>query len=342
MTPSPPQPYDTVRAAILAECVAMTRYLLSSGAGVSADLVAEVERYESADGPVIEIGAMSITHQRLSRLVHPAKPASIVYLLDYAARHPSRNVLGTIPIVRQVMGLSLACLVVFISLGVFQHVAAIRNGALVGSPGLRVFLGEIFWMSAAGLGASFATLFQLNQQIATRTYDPATATWHWVRVTLGVIAGFVLVALVPVEGMEAPGAQVMAKPALAMLGGFSASVVYMALNRLVDAVESMFRPDSRLQTAAGQRARNAELEQGEAEARLSLAVQLRGVQEKLAAGRSPEAAVAELRGLVERLLPSGTAFGDRGTASSNGAGGYGDAAAGAEPHESSGAGVRKS
>jgi hypothetical protein len=307
MSPSTAHPPGTLRGELVHECVAMTRYLLSSGAGVPADLVAQVGAYALAEGGPADAGSLANVHQRLVRLVHPAQPGSILYLQEISANRPSRSTLGAVPIVRQILGISLVCLAAFIALGVFGSVAAARNGALIESVAVRVFLQEIFWMSAAGLGASFATLFEVNQQITGRTYDPSAAPWLWVRLTLGVVAGFVLVALVPVGGPGGSGAHMMAKPTLALLGGFSAPVVYLALNRLVESVESMFRPDDKQGAAAGRRSLNAQLEQDGAESRMSLATELLQVQQRLAAGGAPEAASAELRALVERLSTSATA-----------------------------------
>lgn len=297
----------TLHGQLVHECVAMTRYLLSSGAGAPADLVAQVGAYALAEGGPADAGSLANVHQRLVRLVHPAQPGSILYLQELSANRPSRSTLGTVPVVRQILGISLVCLAAFIALSVFGSVAAARNGALIDSVAVRVFLQEIFWMSAAGLGASFATLFEVNQQITGRTYDPTTAPWLWVRLTLGVVAGFVLVALVPMGEAGGGGAHPMAKPTLAMLGGFSAPVVYLALNRLVASVESMFRPDDRQGGAARRRSVHAQLEQDGAEDRISLAAELLQVQRSLAAGSPPEAVSADLGVLVERLSTSETA-----------------------------------
>lgn len=307
MSPSTAHPSETLHTALVDECVAMTRYLLSSGAGVPADLVSQVDACASAEEGPADAGSLANVHQRLVRLVHPAKPGSLVYLQELTANRPARSALGTVPVVRQILGISLACLAAFIGLGVFGSVATARNGELVESIAVRVFLDEIFWMSAAGLGASFATLFEVNQQITGRTYDPTTAPWLWVRLTLGVVAGFVLVALVPLDGAGGRGAHVMARPTVALLGGFSAPVVYLALNRLVESVESMFRPDDRQGAAARRRSVNAQLEQDEAESRMSLTAELLQVQRSLAAGTPPATVSAELGALVERLNTSATA-----------------------------------
>ena len=314
MAPPTAHPSQTLHGELMHECVAMTRYLLSSGAGVPANLVVQADAY--AKGEPADAGSLANVHQRLARLVHPAKPGSILYLQEIAANRPSGSTLGTVPVVRQIMGISLVCLAAFIALGVFGSVARAQNGALVESVVARVFLKEIFWMSAAGLGASFAALFEVNQHITGRTYDPATAPWLWVRLTFGVVAGFVLAALVPVGGPGGSGAHVMAKPTLALIGGFSAPVVYLALNRLVESVESMFRPDARHGADARRRSSNAQLEQAEAESRISIAAELLQLQRRLAMGEPPDAVSAELRGLVERLSTSATdAAGPEGGAS---------------------------
>ena len=56
----------------------------------------------------------------------------------------------------------------------------------------------------------------------------------------GLIAGIVLPELIPVQGDQA-----LSRPLLALLGGFSASVVYRLLSRLVDTLESLFQGDPR-------------------------------------------------------------------------------------------------
>ena len=306
MLPSSANAYHAVGAQLLRESVAMTRYLLSSGAGVPGDLVREVERHESAAGALPDVGPLSAAHGRLAKLVSPARPGSVVYLGEVSASSTSRNILGTIPLVRQILGVALVCLALFISLSLFQYVDAEPNVSVVDSDALRVFLGEIFWMSAAGLGASFAILFQVNELIAARRFEPSDAPSHWIKLALGVIAGFILVALIPLEGVDGRGAQVMAKPTLAMLGGFSASAVYLILNRLVDSVESVFRPDEKTQAAAQRRAETAQREQEASESRMAVAGRLMAVQQKLASGATTEAAAAELRELVGSLLPTGS------------------------------------
>lgn len=312
MAASPAKEPVAIRTLLLRESVAMTRHLLSSGAGVPGDLVREVDRYESA-GSLADLGPLSVAHARLSRLVAPAHPGSILYLSDAARSRPG-DPFGTVPLLRQVMMVSAVCLASFIALSLFRYVDVHPGAPLVASDELRVLLSEIFWMSAAGLGASFATLFQVNDQIAKRTFDPGDAPQQWIKLTLGVIAGFVLVALVPPEAMGGSD-HAMGKPALAMLGGFSASVVYLILNRLVDAVEFMFRPDARTRLAAQQRGKAAQLELDAMESRSDLAGQLLAVQQKLASGEPVNTIAAELRTIVASLLP-GRGEEDAGTSTS--------------------------
>lgn len=68
-------------------------------------------------------------------------------------------------------------------------------------------------------------------------HSEARHSSDWVRFNLGLIAGMVLAVLVPID----TGSKTFERPLLALLGGFSASVVYRILQRLVDTLESSCR-----------------------------------------------------------------------------------------------------
>jgi hypothetical protein len=107
----------------------------------------------------------------------------------------------------------------------------------------------VFLMSAAAMGGCFHALFIAHSYIEQGTYDPRFESSYWMRIGLGIIAGLVLSQMIPIgPGPEAGGdaaapvssASVFGKPLLALLGGFSATLVYTILQRLVETVESLF------------------------------------------------------------------------------------------------------
>ena len=171
----------------------------------------------------------------------------------------------------------------------------------------------MFWLAAAGIGASFAFLFTLTDQITARTFDPDEAPSFWVKFFLGLVAGFILVALIPINsGSGAEGAttstQALAPPTIALLGGFSASAVYRILTRMVEALESVFTGGAKEQAAIAQKAALTRASEESAQSRMAVAGQLVDLQQQLAAGISTDRAAAQIRQVVAALVPTSTPF----------------------------------
>lgn len=137
---------------------------------------------------------------------------------------------------------AIVSLVALVLLSLSQKVNAQESTSdILKSSGIPLLLNELFFLAAAGLGASFATLFRAHKYIIEGTYDPKYDTLYWSRFILGIIAGLILVEFIPFETSNQ--ATPIARPLLAMLGGFSATVVYQILSRLVDSVGSIVQGD---------------------------------------------------------------------------------------------------
>jgi len=119
----------------------------------------------------------------------------------------------------------------------------------------------LFLIAAAGLGASFQALFQANRYVVAGTFDPKYESSYWIRFVLGLIAGLLLAELVPLqtEGALETGGMIggFGNPALAMLGGFSSAVIYRVIHRLITAVESLVRGETRDIIASREQAEKA-------------------------------------------------------------------------------------
>ena len=169
---------------------------------------------------------------------------------------------------------------------------------------IKVILERVFWLSAAGIGASFAMLFQLNDEITARNYDPDQTASYWVKFFLGVVAVFILVALVPVDSTPDTGAEVLGPPTIALLGGFSASAVYRILTRMVEALESVFTGGPKEQAAAAEKAASTRAAEESSQARMAVAGQLVEIQQQLAAGMASQEAAGRIRQVVAALVPA--------------------------------------
>lgn len=324
-------PVPSLKEQLVRESCSMVRRLVTNGVRVPPSVVQAADDFETAlaHGRPIDMTALAGTHERLSRLVAPARPGTL-YLLDQGVhQRGGASSLGPVKLVRDLVRVAMVCVAVFIVLSVVTLVdanAAIDLFGVEPRPGealapdshpasvhrllvLKLILQRVFWLAAAGIGASFAMLFALNEQVTARTFDPDEAAAYWVKFFLGVVAGFILVALVPLDaGSGAEGAssgtQALGPPTVAMLGGFSAPAVYRILTRMVEALESVFTGGAREQAAAAEKAASTRAAEESAQARMAVAGQLVNIQQRLAAGMPVDRAAAEIRQVVAALVPA--------------------------------------
>jgi hypothetical protein len=130
-----------------------------------------------------------------------------------------------------------------------------------------------------------------------------------VKFFLGLVAGFILVALVPIgsgsggEGATT-GAQALGPPTIALLGGFSASAVYRILTRMVEALESIFSGGAREQMLSAEKGAVLRAAEETGQARMAVASQLVQIQQRVALGLPPHEVSAQLRDVVATLIPA--------------------------------------
>jgi hypothetical protein len=93
------------------------------------------------------------------------------------------------------------------------------------------------------------------------------------------MAGLLLPALIPIGGDVDDNT--LTKPLLALLGGFSAAMLYRLLERLVTTVESLVRGDSRELRAAEREAVTARAMADAGRERLAIVAELRRLQERV-------------------------------------------------------------
>jgi len=284
-----------LRAHLLRQCEAMVRHAFASGLSVPGSLVQTLQTAARSEDESTGIQPLAQAHGRLSQIVAPATPRSILVLTDEATTNRLLRFLGPVALVRRMMLVALVSLAVFILAGLSSHVNA-ESGDIMISQGWELLLNLVFFLAAAGLGASFFALFQVNRYIVEGTFDPKYETSYWIQFILGLISGILLSQLAPVD---LQGSAVnLTRASLAMLGGFSVRIVYRILSRLVETVESLVRGETREILAARELVTRARLEEQAAQSRMKLMVELVELKGKLGAG----AASGELEGILEKLL----------------------------------------
>lgn len=292
---------------ILAECEVMLRYAMGKGIPVPRHIPLAIAReLQSVLDPVDSSSASQLPglvgiHNRLSKIIAPATARTLLLLAHENQARSPLHFLGPLPLIRHVMVAAIVSLVALIWISLSPNVnAQAGTSDILKSSGIPLLLNELFFLSAAGLGASFATLFRVHRYIVDGNYDPKYDTLYWSRFILGIIAGLILVEFVPID---APSHTTpFARPLLAILGGFSATVVYQILSRLVESVGSIVQGDVNAVSQAEQAAAEMRSEVSESQHRMEVVGQILKLQSQVHAGMSPEEALRALQQVAQSLL----------------------------------------
>jgi hypothetical protein len=222
---------------LLAECRVMAQYALTSGKKIPPSTVQFLDYCTRSSDYALNdetLEKLVTAHSSLTEIVKPARPDTLLLLADTTQTSWLCRVLGPVALIRQLTVIAVVFVVLFITLTVFQFDDSLASSRQ--DLAIFAFLRLLYYLAAAGLGAAFAALFKANGYIVAATFRLQYAFSYWIRFTLGLVAGLLLATFVPVR--EAPDSIISFSPALlALLGGFSASVLYRILTRLIDALE---------------------------------------------------------------------------------------------------------
>jgi hypothetical protein len=228
-------------------CRVMLDFVLKNGKKIDSVQVAIIETNASRTEMKEMVGA----YNYLADLVKPALPGTLIMFDKSKKEKSTLSILGPLPIVRHFMLLSIASLIALIasSLSAEVNVKTIQLSMLQGY-GISQAFRFLFLLAASSVGAAFYALFEMNNYISAGTFDIKYSSIYWSRYVLGLVAGIMLselfiVFIEPSEatveiGASLSSATYLLKPILAILGGFSASLVYRILTKLIFAVESIF------------------------------------------------------------------------------------------------------
>jgi hypothetical protein len=302
------RPAPALDEQMLRAAEAMVRYSLASGIVVPEPVAEVVERAARArdgdtDFPRPDVRQLTRAHNELVRLVAPATPRSILVVSE--GRRSALSMLGPVRLVRQMLVVVIVFLVAFLLLASSQEVNE-TSGDFFHSSGLPVLINGLFYVVAGGLGAAFSALFTAHRYIKEQIYDPKYESTYWLRFILGLMAGLLLPALIPLGADGDAGA--VSRPVLALLGGFSASVLYRILERLVTTVETLVRSDPRTMRTVSREVATARASEQTALERLTLVGDLRRLESQARADGDGRLADG-IDDLIQGLLPGRVANG---------------------------------
>ncbi len=198
-----------------------------------------------------QISLFANIHLELTKLVAPARPASLLLLSDQRRDYPWRHSFGAVPMVRKMLALAVLSLMLMLGVALSSDVSAENmTKGLLALQGLPLLANETFLIAAAAVGATLANLKRLDRYVSACTYDERYESSYWTRVVMGVISGvilsqviygvFISAAKANAAGASNPGFIEIGQPVLALLGGFSAEVVHDILAHLISVVQNVF------------------------------------------------------------------------------------------------------
>ncbi len=306
-----------LREQVYLECRAMTEYLLANGKAVPVSAIKHIEAMEDLSTPDekdngipnirkdLDITPLLETHSLLVGIIEPATPRTIL-LLDMENRSSSVfKFLGAVSLIRQLMVATLISLFLFVTLMASPYIGSAELADdVLAAAGFEQFARLFFYISAAGLGASFAALYKANSYISKGTYDPSYQSSYWIRFSLGIIAGLLLAILISQKAVE--GGEILShgvvRPLLALLGGFSADLLYTFLNRMEETFKSLFESSAQNILDAKSIEGKAKLASLEVDGRMKLAKNLMEVQQQLSTATDPEEAKQQINELLQNLI----------------------------------------
>lgn len=246
---------ESVRNRLLIECKSMIKYAIKKGKSLKAT---QVELLTSGLNTGMSNVQLVNLYNYLTTVVSPAQPNAITLLESDEGTNNLISFLGPLPIFRQFMLTTVLSIIALIGISMSPalNTHTIQMSILQGSGVTQIVL-LAFLISSASLGACFHALFKMNSFISDSTFDPTFNFSYWSRYCLGIVAGLLLseffVSFVDQTSEQTNSANdgpigtlsYLLKPVLAMIGGLSANLVYRIFNQLVNAIEGVFKLDTK-------------------------------------------------------------------------------------------------
>lgn len=249
-----------------------------------------------------DIALLVTAHASLTSLVDPAKPQAI-FQMDMKNQCGHFSFISPVPLIRHMFIVALVSLITFV-LVVLTPFISVEDINIFNSDGLKLFVQLIFLISAAALGASFSALYTANQYIKDMTWDPNLATSYWVQFLLGIISGLLLSVILKNEALSSELLEPnIIRPLLAILGGFSADLLYTFLNRMIDALKSLFQGSSREIINNQSQKITTKAAKDTMKDKIALAAQLTQLQKTIGVNSDPAAVQKQLDEMFQSLFP---------------------------------------
>ena len=279
---------------LINEIRALVAYLLQSGVKLPPELGDKIEKINQAIGGQVSVSELIDVYGELSDLIKPAIPRGI-----YSKRSDSfSKTQQSPPIVWEMLGVSVFSLLLLILLGGSGYVTPQNIDANpLESEGFVSYMPSLYILISAALGAAFNNLNSMYSYIVAGVYDPKYVSSYWVRLVLGIVAGYIIAQLVD---LDIDG--IYDKTLLAILGGYSVEVVIWALGRFVETLKTLIQGSQGFTAEKYQQELNTELSAYKIKNSAKLSGQLLETKAKLKDQGASDEMIAELDSIIADVV----------------------------------------
>jgi hypothetical protein len=293
----------SIRGLLAAETSAMAAQALSYGQKVPSSALRVLSGIEEGrtDSNIEELAA---AHEQLAQIISPMTPAAAMALTDGASPEARRKQSYSY-LTRRLMMVAVVSLASFVGLSLTPYTNDPKYSNIFEAEGFPLLVNEMFFISAAALGACFAGLSQMERSATYGTFDPRHEGAFWKRFILGIISGLLLATVLDAKASGTSAAaddNSIGSAVLALIGGFSCTVVYRILNRLVETMETAVKGGGEEVALAGQQASQARAGAQVLKEKMKVATKLAQVQRDLSSGADPATIQAQVDALTRDLL----------------------------------------
>ena len=289
----------SIRNLLAVETSAMAAHALSYGQKIPRRALRVLAAIEE-DDTHSTIEELADAHEELAQVIAPMTPTAALALTEGASAEARRKQ-GYSYLTQRLMIVAMISLAAFVGLSLTPYTNDPKYSNIFEASGFPLLINELFFISAAALGACFAGLSQMERNATYGTFDPRHEGAFWKRFMLGIISGLLLATILDTK-TDGNDGNPIATASMALVGGFSCTVVYRILNRLVETLETAVRGGGEEVALAGQQASQARSGAEILKEKMKMATKLAQVQRDLNAGVDPAAIQAHVDALTRDLL----------------------------------------
>lgn len=184
-------------------------------------------------------------HNLLCKNIAPATPKSIEYTKKLYQQGKEKTLFSKLPLVRNLIFLSLFFLAAFIITGLSPDV---NNDSLdkgiMDNQGVPLLLNLGFLTAISGLGVLFYLLKSVSVAVKNGTLVPEDTIYYIALIVLGVIAGLISSEIISFYQKDAQDINLFNKGLMALIGGFSSDAIFSILQGIIDRIKTIFIPSS--------------------------------------------------------------------------------------------------